>query len=111
MDYRKIITVEPGKHGGKPCVRGLRVTVGDVLGWIGAGMSVPCLQALQQGDSDAWAGRRGLAFKVLYDRPAGELRVLGRWKGKSFTKTFALEQDLAAALDPAKAFVQEQTSR
>lgn len=39
MDYRKIITVEPGKRGGKPCVRGLRITVGDVLGWIAAGMS------------------------------------------------------------------------
>jgi uncharacterized protein (DUF433 family) len=41
MDYRKIITVEPGKRGGKPCVRGLRITVGDVLGWIAAGMSWP----------------------------------------------------------------------
>jgi uncharacterized protein (DUF433 family) len=41
MDYRKIITLEPGKRGGKPCVRGLRITVGDVLGWIAAGMSWP----------------------------------------------------------------------
>jgi uncharacterized protein (DUF433 family) len=40
-DYRKIITLEPGKRGGKPCVRGLRITVGDVLGWIAAGMSWP----------------------------------------------------------------------
>jgi len=39
MDYRAIITIEPGKRGGKPCVRGLRITVGDVLGWIAAGMS------------------------------------------------------------------------
>jgi uncharacterized protein (DUF433 family) len=39
MDYRKFITVEPSKRGGKPCVRGLRITVGDVLGWIAAGMS------------------------------------------------------------------------
>ena len=39
MDYRKSITVEPGKRGGKPCVRGLRITVGDVLGWVAAGMS------------------------------------------------------------------------
>ncbi len=38
MDYRKIITIEPGKRCGKPCVRGLRITVGDVLGWIAAGM-------------------------------------------------------------------------
>jgi uncharacterized protein (DUF433 family) len=39
MDYRDIITIEPGKRGGKPCIRGLRITVGDVLGWIAAGMS------------------------------------------------------------------------
>ena len=39
MDYRKFITVEPGKRGGKPCVRGLRITVGDVLGWIADGMN------------------------------------------------------------------------
>ena len=38
MDYRRIITVAPGKRGGKPCVRGLRITVGDVLGWVAAGM-------------------------------------------------------------------------
>ena len=39
MDYHKIITVEPGKRGGKPCVRGMRITVADVLGWLAAGMS------------------------------------------------------------------------
>ena len=39
MDYREIITIEPGKRGGKPCVRGLRVTVADVLGWMAAWMS------------------------------------------------------------------------
>ena len=39
IDYRKIITLEPGKRGGKPCVRGLRITVYDVLGWLADGMS------------------------------------------------------------------------
>jgi uncharacterized protein (DUF433 family) len=39
MDYRKIITIEPGKRGGKPCIRGMRITVGDVLGWLAAGMT------------------------------------------------------------------------
>lgn len=39
MNYREIITVEPGKRGGRPCVRGMRITVGDVLGWLAAGMS------------------------------------------------------------------------
>ena len=38
MDYSKIITVEPGKRGGKPCVRGMRITVGDVLGYLASGM-------------------------------------------------------------------------
>lgn len=33
------ITLEPGKRGGKPCIRGLRITVWDVLGWLGAGMA------------------------------------------------------------------------
>ena len=33
------ITIEPGKRGGKPCVRGLRITVWDILGWLGAGMT------------------------------------------------------------------------
>ena len=43
MSYRDIITVEPGKRGGKPCIRGLRITVGDVLGWLAVGMSVPAI--------------------------------------------------------------------
>ena len=39
MDYRDIITIEPGKRGGKPCIRGMRITVYDVLGWLAAGMT------------------------------------------------------------------------
>ena len=39
MDYRKIITIEPGKRGGKPCVRGLRITVYDVLDYLASGMT------------------------------------------------------------------------
>ena len=38
MNYQRIITIEPGKRGGRPCVRGLRIAVGDVLGWLAAGM-------------------------------------------------------------------------
>jgi uncharacterized protein (DUF433 family) len=33
------ITLEPGKRGGKPCVRGMRITVADVLGYLASGMS------------------------------------------------------------------------
>lgn len=39
MDYRKIVTAEPGKRGGKPCIRGLRITVYDVLSYLAAGMT------------------------------------------------------------------------
>jgi uncharacterized protein (DUF433 family) len=39
QDYRNIITIEPSKRRGKPCIRGLRITVGDVLGWIASGMT------------------------------------------------------------------------
>jgi uncharacterized protein (DUF433 family) len=39
MDYRQIITLEPGKRGGRPCIRGMRITVSDVLGWLAAGMT------------------------------------------------------------------------
>ena len=39
MDYRKLITMEPGKRGGKPCIRGLRITVYDVLEYLASGMS------------------------------------------------------------------------
>ena len=39
MDYRDIITVEPGKRGGRPCIRGLRITVYDVLGYLASGMT------------------------------------------------------------------------
>lgn len=39
-DYHKIITIEPGKRSGKPCIRGLRITVGDVLDYLAGGMSV-----------------------------------------------------------------------
>ena len=38
--YANIITIEPGKRGGKPCIRGMRITVGDILGWLGSGMTV-----------------------------------------------------------------------
>lgn len=39
MDYRTRITIEPGKRGGKPCIRGLRITVYDVLEYLASGMT------------------------------------------------------------------------
>jgi uncharacterized protein (DUF433 family) len=39
MDYHKIITLEAGKRGGRPCIRKMRIAVADVLGWLAAGMT------------------------------------------------------------------------
>jgi uncharacterized protein (DUF433 family) len=39
MNYEAIITMEPGKRGGQPCIRGLRITVYDVLSYLASGMS------------------------------------------------------------------------
>ena len=39
MKYQSLITIEPGKRGGKPCIRGLRITVYDVLEYLASGMS------------------------------------------------------------------------
>ena len=38
-NYQDIITIETGKRGGKPCIRGLRITVYDVLSWLAEGMT------------------------------------------------------------------------
>ncbi len=40
QDYHSILTIEPGKRGGKPCIRGMRITVYDVLSYLAAGMTV-----------------------------------------------------------------------
>lgn len=39
MGYRDIITIEPGKRGGKPCIRGMRITVYDIFSYLAAGMT------------------------------------------------------------------------
>ena len=67
-------------------------------------------------EAQAWekhwpdGGRRAVA-KIIYDRAAGEVRVLGRRKGKPFEKTFPVGNDLVAAVKLANDFVREQTSR
>ncbi|SFK27650.1 DUF433 domain-containing protein [Caulobacter sp. UNC279MFTsu5.1] len=38
-DLLSRITIEDGKRGGRPCIRQMRITVGDILGWLAAGMS------------------------------------------------------------------------
>ena len=39
MDWRERITIEPGKRGGRPCIRRLRITVYDVLEYLASGMT------------------------------------------------------------------------
>jgi uncharacterized protein (DUF433 family) len=41
MSYQNIITIEPGKRGGKPCIRGMRITVYDILEYLASGMTQP----------------------------------------------------------------------
>jgi len=45
MDYTKLITIEPGKRSGQPCIRGMRITVRDVLEYLVGGMTVAELLA------------------------------------------------------------------
>lgn len=40
MDYAEIITMEPGKRSGKPCIRGFRISVSDVLDYLASGMTI-----------------------------------------------------------------------
>lgn len=40
IDYKERITIEPGKRSGQPCIRGLRITVADILGYLAAGMTI-----------------------------------------------------------------------
>ena len=39
MNYQERITIEAGKRGGKPCIRGMRITVYDVLSYLASGMT------------------------------------------------------------------------
>jgi len=39
MDYQQILTIEPGKRSGKPCIRGMRITVYDILEYFAGGMT------------------------------------------------------------------------
>ena len=58
MDYKEIITIEPGKRGGKPTIRGMRITVYEILEYLGAGMSEEQILAdlpyLMRDDIRAW---------------------------------------------------------
>ncbi len=40
MDFEKLITIESGKRGGQPCIRGMRITVRDILEYLAGGMTM-----------------------------------------------------------------------
>ncbi len=66
-------------------------------------------EALQDWRKEWPSDTRQPVVKVIFDRAAGEVVVLGRWKGKAFEKTFLVEGDLSNALLRAQEFVREQT--
>lgn len=49
--------------------------------------------------------------KIIHDHAAAEVKVLGKWHGKTFEKTFPVQPDLGATLQKANLFIQEQTKR
>jgi hypothetical protein len=59
----------------------------------------------------SWPGANGLRVKVIYDRTAGEVRLLGRSRGGTFEKLILVEKDLTTALREAETFIQQQTRR
>ena len=61
MDYRSLITIEPGKLGGKPCIRGLRITVYDVLDYLASSVSEAEILA---DFPDLTAGAAGTSVRV-----------------------------------------------
>jgi hypothetical protein len=80
-------------------------------------------QVWEKADVDSFTGTEALlawennwpaqnkrpVVKVVFDRAAGEVRILGHWKGESFTKTLLVERDLAATLEQAKSFINQRT--
>jgi hypothetical protein len=55
MDYQGYITIEPGRRSGKPCIRGLRITVYEVLDYLGSGMTEDEIR--DRGPAAAYADR------------------------------------------------------
>lgn len=72
MNYRKIITIEPGKRSGKPCIRNTRMTVTDVLEYLAGGMSEKELLA-EFPDLTAKDIRACLAFAADRERKLASL--------------------------------------
>jgi len=88
-DYRDIITVDPAKRSGLPCIRGMRITVGDILGWLARGMSVRKIieEFPELTDEDI---RASLAYAADREQSRGRARIepsrlsilARKWQGK-----------------------------
>jgi hypothetical protein len=77
---------------------------------------IPVQNFSNSSELEAWEknwpnGDRRPAAKIIYDPPAGEVRVSGRSQGRVFEKTFPVEKDLATTFQQAKAFIREQTKK
>jgi len=74
MDYSKIITIEPGKRSGKPCIRGLRISVQDILEYLAGGMTedeiLEDFSELTQADIKACLAFAGDRERKLFVAPA-----------------------------------------
>jgi anti-sigma factor RsiW len=69
------------------------------------------VEALHAWETNWPAQDKRPVVKVVFDRAAGEVRILGHWKGESFTNTFLVERDLATTLEQAKSFIKQRTSQ
>ena len=75
MSYKDIITVDPNQRGGKPCIRGMRITVYDVLDYLASGMSMenilkdfPCLTIEDIRAALAYAADREKHQMIVYSK-------------------------------------------
>ncbi len=67
MDWRERITFEPGKRSGKPCIRGLRITVGDLFSYLAAGETEDSILA-------EWPELEREDFRAIYAYAADDER-------------------------------------
>jgi uncharacterized protein (DUF433 family) len=88
-DYRHIITVDPAKRSGHPCIRGMRITVGDILGWLARGMTpekiieeFPDLTEQDIRASLAYAADREQAATKTPSEPSRLSAVAAQWHGR-----------------------------
>ena len=79
--------------------------------WSGASLQSFDQPSLLDAWEKNWENSGRVEAKVIYDRAAGELRVLVRSAGQPMEKTFVIKRDLAETLREAKVFVEQQTKR